>query len=133
MVKKRIVTSGNRMKYHYIQWVMYSLTIILVGLKILVKILYDDSVSKLYVYEQQINRFSNLLRPLGFIFKESILSWIANELDIDSSKLPNQRLIYSTHNGYYLTRYSNQTFDTKDFYNQDLNTRFSFLDGSSRY
>lgn len=128
-VRKRIKSSASRMKYKYCEYMLYLTTTVLISILIVVKVLYDQSISQLYLYEQQINRFGNLLRPLSFVFKESVKSFVVEELQINPELLVHKSFLYLSHNKHYLDAFSRQVRQTKEFYNSDLNTRFSFLPG----
>lgn len=128
-VRNRIKSSASRMKYKYCEFMLYLASTVLISILIVVKVLYDQSISQLYLYEKQINRFGNLLRPLSFVFKESVKSFVVEELQIDPELMIHKSFLYLSHNKHYLDAFSLQVRQTKEIYNSDLNTRFSFLPG----
>lgn len=126
-IRLRIQSSQNRLNFVKWQILVILASIALVFTKLLFKSLYDSSVMELYAYELQINQITNLLRPCGFIFKESIKRWAVDIEAVPSAETRFNRILLLSSNVYYSIRLKTQIDQSLSFFSGDnMDTNFSF-------
>ena len=122
-IKRRILTSSRRLKFIKWQYILFVSSLLLIAVKIFVKLQFDISVQKLYNYEKQTNLIANSLRPISFIYKETVKQQAADILGLSSDS----RFDKDYEIMHYYDRLTVQIVQTMNYYNGDkMNTQFSF-------
>lgn len=94
IIRERIEESKKKLKFQ--KWLLalqlcyVSVTVISVS----IKMAYNHSLNSIQRVELHINEYSNILRPMGALYRDSIKSIIDNNIEYDDSRLIRKRLFH---------------------------------------
>lgn len=127
LIRNSIRRSQWRLMFRKWEYGMFALAIILVILKVVFKFVYDIAINDIYKYEISVNLIANILRPTGFIYKESLKGWIQQFEDFDLQNLPDKKIFYSSQLQHYQIRLVGQAGDLMAFFSSGLDIPYSFM------
>jgi hypothetical protein len=129
-IKSSILRSERYLALTPLQVALFGLFIIMSLLKILFKVSYDTKIQQIYTKEKYVNEFGDLLRPAGFIYKESVKMWLADLLEKRQNYINESKLFREYEFAIYLQSLNDSSVKSLNLYTPEMYKTSTFLAGA---
>jgi hypothetical protein len=123
IVRREIKRSESQLGFRIYELLLYVSVFLLLTSKWILKFFYDQRIQHIYQAEVTLGKFTNILRPTGFLYKESLKAWINCQFD-EPNRI--KSMFDPVHLNHYRQRFSAQLAEVTTYYQPGMSSMMSF-------